>query len=285
MTSALMPNYRRCDLAFARGEGPYLYATDGRRYLDFAAGIAVVALGHAHPHLVRALTEQAQKLWHVGNLFRIPEQERVAERLVAHSFAETVMFSNSGAEALECALKLARKYHDDAGRPGRYRVICCTGSFHGRTLATIAAAGSGKLLAGFDPPMEGFDHVPFGDLDAVRGAIGDETAAILVEPVQGEGGINVASAEVLRGLRDLADASDLLLILDEVQCGMGRTGRLFAHEWAGITPDVMALAKGLGGGFPIGACLAAGRAVKVLLRPRHAQQHIELRRAHVQRGE
>jgi acetylornithine/N-succinyldiaminopimelate aminotransferase len=264
VTSPLMQNYRRFDVAFERGDGAYLFATDGRRYLDFAAGIAVTALGHAHPHLVAALTAQAGRLWHCSNLYRVPGQERLAERLVAHSFADAVMFANSGAEALEAALKLARKYHDDAGRPERYRVICATGAFHGRTLATIAAGGSQKLLAGFDPVMDGFDHVEFGDLDAVRAAIGDETAAILVEPVQGEGGIRPLSPDALRGLRALADANGLLLILDEVQCGMGRTGRLFAHEWAGITPDVMALAKGLGGGFPIGACLAAGRAATTL---------------------
>jgi len=257
-----MPTYARAELAFARGEGCYLYATDGRRYLDFAAGIAVDALGHAHPHLVAALTEQAGKLWHVSNLFEIPEQRRLAERLVAASFADTVFFSNAGAEAIECGLKMVRKYFDDTGRPERYRVICFDGAFHGRTLACIAAGGQAKHLKGFDPVVEGFDHVPFGNLNALRAAIGPETAAILVEPVQGEGGIRPASPEFLRGLRATADEFDLLLFFDEVQCGMGRTGKLFAHEWAGVTPDVMAIAKALGGGFPVAACLATERAAK-----------------------
>lgn len=264
MSSALMQNYRRFDVAFERGDGAWLYATDGRRFLDFAAGIAVDVLGHAHPHLVAALTAQAERIWHCSNLYRIPGQERVAERLVANSFADAAMFCNSGAEALEAALKLVRKYHDDHGAPGRYRVITFSGSFHGRTLATIAAAGSEKLLAGFDPVMDGFDHAVFGDLDSARALITDETAAILVEPVQGEGGINVAPPAFLQGLRELADRHGLLLMLDEVQCGMGRTGRLFAHEWAGIEPDVMALAKGLGGGFPVGALLARGDAATTL---------------------
>ncbi|MGF1641488.1 MAG: aspartate aminotransferase family protein [Rhodospirillales bacterium] len=264
MTSALMPTYDRLDIAFERGEGAYLYTTDGRRYLDFAAGVAVTSLGHCHPHLVAALKTQAERLWHCSNLYRIPQQERLALRLVAASFADAAFFCNSGAEAIECGLKLVRKFHDATGNPGRYRVITCSGAFHGRTLATIAAGGSAKHLAGFDPVVDGFDHVPFGDLDALRAAIGAETAAILVEPIQGEGGINPASAEFLRGLRAAADEFGLLLLFDEVQCGLGRTGRLFAHQWAGVAPDVMALAKGLGGGFPIGACLAAGRAATAL---------------------
>jgi len=264
VTSALMSNYDRLDIAFEHGEGPYLYATDGRRYLDFGAGIAVAALGHCHPHLVEVLREQADRLWHCSNLYRIPHQERLAERLVEASFADAAFFCNSGAEAIECGLKLVRKYHDAAGDPGRYRVITCAGGFHGRTLATIAAGGSPKHLAGFDPIVDGFDQVPFGNLNEVRATITGETAAILVEPIQGEGGINPAAADFLRGLRAAADEYSLLLFFDEVQCGLGRTGRLFAHEWADVTPDVMALAKGLGGGFPVGACLAAGKAARTL---------------------
>jgi len=264
VTSALMPNYDRLDIAFEHGEGPYLYATDGRRYLDFGAGVAVNSLGHCHPHLVDVLREQGERLWHCSNLYRIPGQERLAERLVEASFADTAFFCNSGAEAIECGLKLVRKYHDAAGDPERYRVITCSGAFHGRTLATIAAGGSPKHLAGFDPVVDGFDQVPFGNLNEVRAAITGETAAILVEPIQGEGGINRATAEFLRGLRAAADEYGLLLFFDEVQCGLGRTGLLFAHEWAGVAPDVMALAKGLGGGFPVGACLAAGKAARTL---------------------
>jgi len=256
MTSPLMATYDRYDVAFERGEGPYLVATDGRRYLDFAAGVAVDLLGHCHPHLLAALEAQARKLWHCSNLYRIPQQERLAARLVAGTFADRAFFCNSGAEALECAIKLVRKFHDTTGRPERYRIITFSGAFHGRTLATIAAGGSPKHLAGFDPPVDGFDQVPLGDGAAVRAAIGPETAAILIEPVQGEGGVRPVPAEFLRELRAIAGAAGLLLVFDEVQCGMGRTGRLFAHEWAGVIPDVMAIAKGLGGGFPIGACLA-----------------------------
>jgi acetylornithine/N-succinyldiaminopimelate aminotransferase len=257
---AVMPTYARLDIAFERGEGPYLYATDGRRFLDFGAGIAVTALGHCHPHLVEALRVQAGTLWHTSNLYRIPGQERLAERLVAATFADSVFFANSGAEAVECGLKMVRKYHSDAGNPGRYRVVTCAESFHGRTLATIAAGRQEKHLAGFDPVVEGFDQVPFGNLNEMRNAITDETAAILVEPVQGEGGIIPAHLDYLRGLRQCADEFGVLLYFDEVQCGVGRTGRLFAHEWAGIAPDVMAVAKGIGGGFPVGACLASEKA-------------------------
>jgi len=253
---ALMPTYARAELAFERGEGPYLYTAEGRRFLDFASGIAVNALGHGHPHLVAALSAQAQKLWHVSNLYRIPEAERLARSLVETTFADTVFFSNSGAEAIECGLKLVRKYHDEAGRPERYRVITCSGAFHGRTLTTISAAANPKYLAGFGPAVEGFDNVAFGNLNELRAAITPETAAILVEPIQGEGGIRPADLAYLRALREVCDEFGLLLFLDEVQCGVGRTGRLFAHEWAEIRPDVMAAAKGLGGGFPIGACLA-----------------------------
>lgn len=255
-----MPTYARADLAFERGEGPYLYTAEGRRYLDFAAGVAVNALGHAHPHLVEALAAQGGKLWHVSNLYRIPEAERLAERLIEHSFAERAFFCNSGAEAVECLIKLARKYHHAAGHPERNRIITCNGSFHGRTLTTLSAAGNPKYLEGFAPATEGFDQVAFNNLNELRNAVSDSTAAVLVEPIQGEGGIRVADPEYLRGLRRVCDEYGLLLLLDEVQCGIGRTGRLFAHEWAGIAPDAMALAKGLGGGFPIGACLATAAA-------------------------
>jgi acetylornithine/N-succinyldiaminopimelate aminotransferase len=255
VNGALLATYARADLAFERGEGPYLYATDGRRYLDFASGVAVTALGHAHPKLVAALTEQAAKLWHCSNLFNIPLQERLAERLVQHSFADQVFFANSGAEAVECGLKAVRRYFDVMGQPDRYRIITFAGAFHGRTLATIAAGGNPKHLEGFDPPLDGFDNVPYGDLAAAERAIGPKTAAILVEPVQGEGGVHVAPPQFLKGLRALCDKHKLLLFLDEVQTGIGRTGRLFAYEWTGVAPDIMALAKGLGGGFPIGACV------------------------------
>lgn len=259
-----MPTYERFDVAFARGEGAWLESADGRRYLDFGAGVAVTGLGHCHPHLVAALREQAGRLWHCSNLYRIVEQERVAERLVAASFADAAFFCNSGAEALECGLKLVRKYHDMTGKPERYRVITFTGAFHGRTMATVAAGGSARHLDGFAPAVEGFDQVPFADLDAARAAISAETAAILVEPVQGEGGIRTASESFLAGLRALADEFGLLLFFDEVQCGIGRTGRLFAHQWTDVVPDVIALAKGLGGGFPVGACLASGKAAETL---------------------
>ena len=251
-----MPTYARANLAFERGEGPYLFTADGRRYLDFAAGIAVNALGHSHPHLVDTLTEQARKLWHVSNLYEIPESARLAERLTAHGFADYVFFSNSGAEAVEGVIKLARKYHHHAGHPERTRIITCTGAFHGRTLTTLSAAGNPKYLDGFGPPSEGFDQVAFGNLNELRAAIGPETAAILVEPVQAEGGVRTASLDFLRGLRAVCDEFDLLLLLDEVQSGVGRTGKFFAHEWAGITPDALAVAKGLAGGFPLGAVLA-----------------------------
>ena len=262
MSSHLLPTYARVDLAFERGEGAWLFTAEGERYLDFTAGVAVNALGHAHPHLVKALTEQAHKVWHVSNLYRIPEGEKLADRLCAASFADTVFFQNSGAEALECAIKMARKYQSASGKPERYRIITFEGAFHGRTLATIAAAGNKKYLEGFGPPVEGFDNLPFNDLDAVKRAIGPETAAILIEPIQGEGGVRVASSTFLRGLRQLCDQHGLLLVFDEVQTGIARTGEMFAYERYGITPDVMALAKALGGGFPIGACLATEEASK-----------------------
>jgi acetylornithine/N-succinyldiaminopimelate aminotransferase len=257
-----MPTYARADLAFDRGEGAWLVATDGERYLDFAAGVAVNVLGHSHPHLVSKLTEQAAKVWHVSNLYRIPEGEQLAERLCAESFAETVFFNNSGAEALEGAIKIARKYQSASGRPERYRIITFEGAFHGRTLATLAAGGQKKHLDGFGPVVEGFEQVPLNDLAAVKKAVGPETAAILIEPIQGEGGVRVAAPSFLRALRQICDEHDLLLMFDEVQTGMGRTGHLFAHQGLGVTPDVMTLAKGLGGGFPIGACLATADAAK-----------------------
>ncbi len=256
MSGALMPTYARADLAFERGEGAYLFGDDGRRYLDFGSGVAVNALGHAHPHLVKALQDQAGKLWHCSNLFQIPEGERLAARLCARSFAEVAFFCNSGAEAVEGAIKLARKHFHEQGAPERNRVITCSGAFHGRTLATISAAGNPKHLTGFGPATDGFDQVAFGNMNELRAAITDETAAILVEPVQGEGGVRPATLDYLRALRAVCDEFGLLLLFDEVQSGMGRTGKLYAYEWAGIAPDVMALAKGLGGGFPVGAVLA-----------------------------
>ncbi|MBI3451848.1 MAG: aspartate aminotransferase family protein [Rhodospirillales bacterium] len=255
-----MPTYNRADLAFERGEGAYLYAADGRRFLDFTSGIAVTGFGHAHPYLVKALTDQAQKIWHSSNLFRIPGQERLAERLVAATFADTVYFGNSGAETIECGIKVVRKFQAANGRPERYRIVTFEGAFHGRTLAALAAGGQQKYLDGFGPKVDGFDQVPFGDLAAVEAAIGPATAGILIEPVQGEGGVHTAPPQFLRALRELADRHGLLLMFDEIQCGMGRTGKLFAHEWVGITPDVMAVAKALGGGFPVGACLATAKA-------------------------
>jgi acetylornithine/N-succinyldiaminopimelate aminotransferase len=256
----LLPTYSRFDLAFERGEGARIFTAEGVEYLDFGAGIAVSILGHAHPHLVAALVRQGRKLWHTSNLYRIPEGERLARRLVDATFAETVFFTNSGAEALECAIKMVRKHHAAGGAPQRFRLITFEGAFHGRTLATIAAGGQQKYLDGFGPRVEGFDQVAFGDLDAVSAAIGPETAGILLEPVQGEGGIRVLPDADLRALRELCDEHGLLLVLDEVQCGMGRTGRFFAHERSGVRPDVMAIAKGIGGGFPMGACLATERA-------------------------
>ena len=258
--SAVMPTYARTEIAFERGEGVYLFTPDGRRYLDFGSGVAVVGLGHAHPHLVAALTEQAKRVWHTSNLYRIPGQERLAERLARHSFADQVFFCNSGAEAMEAAIKLARKYHHHAGRPERYRVIAFSGSFHGRTLATIAAGDSAKAREGFGPLVDGFDHAAWGNLNETRALISDRTAAILVEPVQGESGVRLPPPGFLRALRQICDEFGLLLLYDEVQTGIGRTGKLFAYEWDGAAPDVMGLAKGLGGGFPIGAVLATNAA-------------------------
>ena len=244
-SSALLPVFARMDLAFERGEGAWLISTTGERYLDFGSGIAVNALGHAHPHLVEALKAQAEKLWHTSNLYKMPDGERLAHRLVEHSFADTVFFTNSGAEALECAIKMARKYHSASGHPERFRIITFEGAFDG-----------------FGPKVEGFDQVPFADHDAIEKAITPETAAILIEPIQGEGGVRVVPTQCLRGLRELCDRHGLLLIFDEVQCGVGRSGKLFAYERSGIVPDIMALAKGIGGGFPMGACLATTEAGK-----------------------
>ncbi|MDR3467712.1 MAG: aspartate aminotransferase family protein [Xanthobacteraceae bacterium] len=259
-TSHLLPVFARVDLAFERGEGVWLYGTDGERYLDFTSGVAVNALGHAHPHLVAALQAQAAKLWHMSNLFRSPDGEKVAARLCEASFADLVFFANSGAEAMEAAIKLTRKFHAAGGHPERYRIITFEGAFHGRTLATLAAGGQEKYLEGFGPRVEGFDQVPLGDLEATKRAIGPHTAGILIEAVQGEGGVRSAPLSFFKALRQLCDEHGLLLVFDEVQTGMGRTGELFAYKWTGVTPDVMALAKALGGGFPVGACLATAHA-------------------------
>jgi acetylornithine/N-succinyldiaminopimelate aminotransferase len=259
-TPHLMPVFARADVAFERGEGAWLIGTDGERYLDFTSGVAVNALGHAHPHLVAALQEQATKLWHMSNLFKSPDGERLAARLCEQSFADFVFFANSGAEAMECAIKVTRKYHAAKGHPERYRIITFEGAFHGRTLATLAATGAAKYLEGFGPPMDGFDQVAHFDIDAVKKAIGPGTAGILIEPLQGEGGVRAPPHAFFRSLRELCDQHGLLLIFDEVQTGMGRTGALFAHQRIGVAPDVMSLAKALGGGFPIGACLATAEA-------------------------
>ncbi|MGH6762981.1 MAG: aspartate aminotransferase family protein [Phyllobacterium sp.] len=258
----LYDTYARAALRFERGEGVWLITEDGEKYLDFAAGIAVNSLGHSHPHLVETLKSQAEKLWHTSNVYEIPGQEKLAQRLTENTFADKVFFTNSGAEALECAIKTARRYHYVNGHPERFRIITFEGAFHGRTLATIAAGGQAKYLEGFGPKVDGFDQVPFGDEKALKAAIGPETAGILLEPIQGEGGVRAFSEETLRALRKLCDENDLLLILDEVQTGVGRTGKLFAHQWSGITPDIMAVAKGIGGGFPMGACLATAEAAK-----------------------
>lgn len=256
MIPSVLPTYSRAPLSFVKGEGSWLIEEDGRRFLDLGAGIAVNALGHAHPALVSALTDQAGKLWHTSNLYQIPQQQALADKLVALSFADTVFFTNSGTEACELAVKMARKYFYDKGQPDRVEIITFSGSFHGRSSAGIAAAGSEKMTKGFGPLLPGFVHLEFGDHDALRAAVTDTTAAILIEPIQGEGGIRPVPDQCLKGLRDLCDEHGILLIMDEVQCGVGRTGKLFAHEWAGIAPDIMMVAKGIGGGFPLGAVLA-----------------------------
>ncbi len=262
MTSSLLPTYARADLAFERGEGAWLISTSGDRFLDFGCGIAVTGLGHAHPHLVETLVEQGQRLWHVSNLFQIPQAETLARRLVEATFADFVFFTNSGTETLEGAVKTARKYHYVSGHPEKIRIITLQGGFHGRSLAALAAGGNPKYLEGFEPMLEGFDQVPFGDLDALKAAIGPRTGAILVEPIQGEGGVRVLPQSYLVALRQLCDENGLLLIFDEVQTGVGRTGPLFAYQRAGVAPDIMMVAKGMGGGFPLGAFLVTREAGK-----------------------
>jgi len=269
MIPALLPNYNRAPLAFERGEGAWLWTTDGRRFLDFGAGIATASLGHGNKHLADAIAEQAHKVMHVSNLYRIPQAEMLAQRLVAATFADTVFFCNSGAEANEGMIKMVRRAMFANGKPERYKIICFEGAFHGRTLATLAATGNHHYLEGFGPPVEGFVHVPMNNLNAVRDAIDGQTAAIMVEPVQGEGGIRSADLDFLRGLRTACDEFGIFLALDEIQCGMGRTGKLFAHEWAGIEPDVISAAKGIGGGFPLGAVLAKEAVGKYLIPGTH----------------
>ncbi|MBV1866403.1 MAG: aspartate aminotransferase family protein [Marinosulfonomonas sp.] len=260
MIPTILPSYARAPLSFAKGEGSWLIEEDGRRFLDLGAGIAVNSLGHAHPKLVAVVQEQATKLWHTSNLYNIPSQQALADKLVEHTFADTVFFANSGTEAVECMIKMARKYQSQIGQPERTKIITFDDSFHGRTIAALSAARNSAMTDGFGPMLEGFAKVPRNDLAAVKAEIDEQTAAILVEPVQGEGGINVADDAFLKWLRALCDDNGLLLLMDEVQCGNGRTGRLYAHEWSGVTPDIMSTAKGLGGGFPIGACLATERA-------------------------
>ena len=271
--SALYGTYARSNLAFERGEGVRLYAQDGTEYLDFHAGVAVNALGHGDPHMVAALKAAAEKVWHTANTFTIPEQERLGQRLVENTFADAVFFTNSGTEAVECAVKTARHYFWAKGQPERYEVIAFTGSFHGRTMGMIAAAGNEHYIEGFGPPLEGFKHVAPGDLEAVKAAITPKTCAILIEPVQGEGGVTAMTPEFMRGLRKLCDERDMLLVLDEVQCGYGRTGKFFAYMHSGIEPDIMAVAKGIGAGFPLGACLAKGEVAKSMIPGTHGSTY------------
>ena len=262
MFPALLPTYNRTNVAFVRGEGSYLFAEDGKRYLDFGAGIAVNAFGHANPKLVGALTEQAGKLWHTSNLYRVPGQESLSKKLVDATFADTVFFTNSGTEAIELAIKMARRYHFVNGQPDRFHIVSFEGAFHGRTMAAINAGGNEKYLEGFGPRMPGFDQVPLGDLEALKKVIGPETAALIIEPLQGEGGVRMVEPEFLRALRKLCDDSGMLLIFDEIQTGVGRTGKFFAYDWLGLAPDIMTVAKGIGGGFPLGAVLATAEAAK-----------------------
>ncbi|HCT33998.1 acetylornithine transaminase [Sulfitobacter pontiacus] len=273
MIPSVLPTYSRAPLSFVKGEGSWLIEQDGRRFLDLGAGIAVNALGHAHPALVAALTEQAGQLWHTSNLYEIPQQQELADRLVALSFADTVFFTNSGTEACELAVKMARKYFYDKGQPDRTEIITFSGSFHGRSSAGIAAAGSEKMTKGFGPLLPGFKHIEFGDMEALGAAITDTTAAIMIEPVQGEGGIRPVPDADLKQMRALCDTHGLLLILDEVQCGVGRTGKMFAHEWAGVTPDIMMVAKGIGGGFPLGAVLATENAASGMTAGTHGSTY------------
>lgn len=271
--SALFGTYARSELAFVKGEGMRLFTADGTAYLDFNSGIGVNALGHSDPHVVEALKSQADKVWHVSNIFTIPQAEQLGQRLVDATFADAVFFTNSGAEAMECAIKTARRHFFEKGEKDRYEIIAFTGSFHGRTMATIAAGGNATYLEGFGPPLEGFKHLAPGDLKAVEALITDKTAAILIEPVQGEGGVTAMPAAFLQGLRALCDKHGMLLIFDEVQCGYGRTGKFFAHEWAGVTPDIMAVAKGIGAGFPLGACLATAEVAKCMVPGTHGSTY------------
>jgi len=262
--TSLFGNYARSNLSFDHGEGVWLVTADGRRFLDCGSGIAVNSVGHSHPHLVKALQDQAEKLWHTSNLHQMPEGERLAQRLCAASFADKILFVNSGAEAMEAAIKCARRFHYDNGHPERFHIVTFEGAFHGRTLGTIAAGGQAKYLEGFGPKAPGFDQVPAGDLEALKAVIGPQTAALAIEPVQGEGGIREIQTDFLRALRKICDDNGILLIFDEIQTGVGRTGKLFAYEWTGVEPDIMAIAKGIGGGFPMGACLATAEAAKAL---------------------
>ena len=273
MIAPVLPTYNRAPLAFQVGQGCWLTATDGRRFLDLGSGIAVNALGHAHPALVEALTEQAGRLWHVSNVYTIPEQERLAALLVERTFADTVFFTNSGTETAELAIKMARKYHYENGQPDRTEILAFEGAFHGRSTGAIAAAGSEKMVKGFGPLMPGFKQLPWGDMAALKAAISDKTCAVMLEPIQGEGGIRVVPDAELKLLRQLCDETGTLLIFDEVQCGMGRTGRLFAQEWSGVAPDIMMVAKGIGGGFPLGALLATENAAKGMTAGSHGSTY------------
>ena len=273
MIAHVLPTYNRADLSFEKGEGSWAVTRDGTRYLDLGAGIAVNVLGHANPDLVAALTEQAGKIWHVSNLYHIPQQEKLADLLVEATFADTCFFTNSGTEAAELAIKMVRKYWSDAGQPERTRILTFEGAFHGRSTGAIAAAGSEKMTAGYGPLMPGFQSLPWGDLDALRAAMGEDTAAVMLEPLQGEGGIRPLPDADLREIRALCDKTGALLVLDEVQCGMGRTGKLFAHEWAGIAPDIMMVAKGIGGGFPLGAVLATEQAARAMVVGTHGSTY------------
>jgi acetylornithine/N-succinyldiaminopimelate aminotransferase len=271
--ASVLPTYARAPLSFVKGEGCWLVDADNRRYLDMGGGIAVNILGHANPDLVAALQQQSTQLWHTSNLYDIPNQQALADRLVEHTFADTVFMTNSGTESMEACVKMARKYHVENGSPERVNIITFEGSFHGRSLGMISAAGAEKLTKGFGPLLPGFVHVPFGDHAALDAAIDDTTAAIMVEPVQGEGGIVPLPDQCLKGMRDLCDQHGILLIFDEIQCGMGRTGKLFAHEWSGIEPDIMGIAKGIGGGFPLGACLATEEAAKGMTAGTHGSTY------------